>query len=395
MEQYARVCAYIDLDALHENLQAMKKNMNPNAKMIGVIKTDGYGHGAVPIAWEMEPLPFVHGFAVATMEEAMQLRKAGIKKSILILGYSFPYSYSQMVEYDICPTVFKGDMLRQLNTVAGEMGKKLCIHIKVDTGMSRIGIFPNAEGMQFIKEALSCEHLLVEGIFTHFAKADEADKTFADLQFHEFMDFVAECQRELHYEFPYVHCSNSAGIIDIPYANDDLVRAGVALYGMWPSSEVRKDVVALKPLMSLKSHIIFVKTVDAGVPVSYNGTYVTSKKTRIATIPVGYGDGYPRMLSNIGSVLIHGKRANIIGRICMDQFMVDVTDIPCSEGDEVTLIGRDGDEALTMEELGALSERFNYELACNIGRRIPRVYIKDGKPVYYIDYNEDIKINHL
>ena len=393
MEQYARACAYIDLDALHDNINAMKNNMNPNAKMIGVIKTDAYGHGALPIAWEMEKLSFVHGFAVATVEEAMQLRNANIKKPILILGYTFPYSYATIIENDICPTVFRTDMLQQLNDVSKSLNKKVNVHIKVDTGMSRIGIYPDDNGLQFVKDALALENICVEGIFTHFAKADEKDKTFADMQYQIFMEFVKQCQSEFQYEFPYIHCSNSAGIIDMQYANQDLVRAGIALYGMWPSNEVNKEAVLLKPVMSLKSHIIFMKEVMPGTPVSYNGTYVTDKKTKIATIPVGYGDGYPRKLSNIGSVLVNGQKAPIIGRICMDQFMVDVTEIECKEGDEVTLIGKDGDETLTMEYLGDISGRFNYELACDIGKRIPHVFIKNGKPIYSKDYNDDIKIN--
>lgn len=395
MEQYARACAYIDLDALHHNLNAMKKHMSPDAKILGVIKTDAYGHGAIPIAWEMESLSFVHGFAVATIEEAMQLRNSNIKKPILILGYTFPYSYQTMVAHDICPTVFRLDMLQQLNETAKSLQKKVHVHIKVDTGMSRIGIRPDQTGIEFVKEALSLDHICVEGIFTHFAKADELDKTFADHQYQQFTAFVKECQETLQYQFPYVHCSNSAAIIDMPYANMDLVRAGIAIYGMWPSGEVDKSTVALKPVMSLKSHIIFVKEVEKGTPVSYNGTFITEKKTTIATIPVGYGDGYPRKLSNIGAVLINGKKAPILGRICMDQFMVDVTGIPCKEGDAVTLIGYDGDESLSMEYLGEISGRFNYELACDIGKRIPHVFLKNGKPIYSKDYNEDIKINHF
>lgn len=395
MEEYARVCAYVDLDALHENINSLKINMNPKAKMIAVIKTDAYGHGAIPIAWEMEPLSVVHGFAVATVEEAIQLRKAGIEKPILILGYTFPYSYPFIAEYDLCPTVFKKEMLLALNEIGKKKNKTIHVHIKVDTGMSRIGIFPNELGLQFVKDALTFENLCIEGIFTHFANADEADKTFANQQFHDFMDFVSKCEKECSYQFPYVHCSNSPGMIEMPYANDDLVRAGIALYGMWPSSEVRKDIVSLKALMSLKSHIVFIKEVEDGTPVSYNGSYVTKGKTRIATIPVGYGDGYPRKLSNKGYVLINNKKAAIIGKICMDQFMVDVSNIDCEEGDEVILIGEDGENCITMEELGELSGRFNYELACNIGKRIPRVFMKQGKMIYSKDYYDDIKINIL
>lgn len=396
LEQYSRVCAHIDLDAVHSNLEAMRAHISPDAKIMAVIKADGYGHGAVPIAWEMEELPYVHGYGVASVEEAMQLRNANIRKPILVLGYTFPYSYETLINQEITPAVFRKDVLCQLNETAAKMGVKTPVHIKVDTGMTRIGIRPDEEGAAFVKEALSYDNLLIEGIFTHFAKADETDKAAANNQLSTFLNFVKRCEAENDFSFKYVHCSNSAGIIDLPQANLDLVRAGIILYGLWPSSEVNKEAVLLTPVLSLKSHVVYVKEVEAGVPVSYNGTYVTKDVTRIATIPVGYADGYPRNLSNTGSVLIAGKRAPIIGRICMDQLMVDVTDIPqCKEGDEVTLIGKDGDEVITMEELGDISGRFNYEFACEIGKRTPRVFFKHGKPFCAKDYYDDVKIKKI
>lgn len=396
MEQYVRVCAHIDLDAIHHNLESMHSHISKHTKIIGVIKADGYGHGAVPIAWEMEELDYVYGFAVASVEEAMQLRNANIKKPILVLGYTFPYSYETLINQEIIPTVFKSDMLHELNQTAARLGVKAAVHIKVDTGMARIGILPNEEGALFVKEALSCEHLQVEGIFTHFAKADETDKTSANAQLDTFLSFVKKCEQENGYHFPYVHCSNSAGILDMPQANLDLVRAGIILYGMWPSNEVNKNCVSLLPVLSLKSHIIYIKEVEAGTPVSYNGIYITDKKTKIATIPVGYADGYPRKLSGKGYVLIRGQKAPIIGRICMDQFMVDVTDIKeCREGDEVTLIGKDGDMVITMEELGEYSGRFNYEFSCEIGKRTPRVFFRHGKPFCAKDYYDDVKIKKI
>lgn len=396
MEQYARVCAHIDLDAIHNNLEAMRSHIDEHTKILGVIKADGYGHGAVPIAWEMEDLDYVHGFAVASVEEAMQLRNANIKKPVLVLGYTFPYSYETLINQEITPTVFRRDMLHELDETAARLGVKTPVHIKVDTGMSRIGIQADEEGVSFVKEALLCENLIVEGIFTHFAKADEADKTAAHTQLDTFLGFVKDCEKKFDYKFPLVHCSNSAGILDIPRANLDLVRAGIILYGMWPSDEVSKEAVTLQPVLSLKSHIIYIKEVPEGTQVSYNGIYTTDKVTRVATIPLGYADGYPRNLTGKGYVLIRGKKAPIIGRICMDQFMVDVTDIlECREGDEVTLIGRDGDECITMEELGALSGRFNYEFACEIGKRTPRVFFKHGKPFCAKDYYDDVKIKKI
>lgn len=396
MEQYARVCAHIDLDAVHNNLEAMHSHISEQTKILGVIKADGYGHGAVPIAWEMEDMDYVYGFAVASVEEAMQLRNANIKKPILVLGYTFPYSYETLINQEIIPTVFRLDMLQELNQTAAKLGVKAAVHIKVDTGMARIGIQPDEEGSLFVKEALACEHLSVDGIFTHFAKADEADKTAANKQLDTFLSFVKECEIKFDYKFPYVHCSNSAGILDMPQANLDLVRAGIILYGMWPSDEVNKDVIPLAPVLSLKSHITYIKEVEAGIPVSYNGIYTTDKKTRIATIPVGYADGYPRNLTGKGYILVCGKKAPIIGRICMDQFMVDVTDIPlCKEGDEVTLIGKDGEQNITIEELGALSGRFNYEFACEIGKRTPRVFFRHGKAFCAKDYYDDVKIKKI
>ena len=218
--------------------------------------------------------------------------------------------------------------------------------------------------------------LEIEGIFTHFARADEKDKTSALEQFERFTSFTKRLEEELSLEVPLKHCANSAAIMELPETGLDLVRAGIALYGLWPSEEMDKDRTALHPLFSLYSHLVYVKTVPAGTPVSYGGIYVTDKKRRIATVPVGYGDGYPRGLSEKGEVLVRGKRAPILGRVCMDQFMVDVTDIPeAGEGDLVTLVGVDGTECITMEELGTLSGRFNYELACDLGSRIPRVYL--------------------
>lgn len=381
-ETYQRVCAYIDLDALLYNVWQMKKNISPETKMVGVIKTDGYGHGAVWLAKTLSDLDYFWGFAVATPEEAMELRKNGIQKPILILGYTFPYAYTLFADNEIRPAVFTDEMLKDLSEVATKQGKEIKIHIKVDTGMSRIGIKPSEEGLAFVKRALKTPGLKVEGLFTHFARADEIDKQYAEKQYRLFTDFSSEIETKLGYKVPFVHCSNSAGIVELPYANLDLVRAGITLYGLWPSDEVVKNIVDLKPLLTLKSHVAYVKEVTEGTQISYGGTYVADTTRKVATIPVGYGDGYPRGLSNKGYVLIHGQKAPILGRVCMDQFMVDVTEFTeVKVGDEVTLIGTDQGETITMELLGDLSGRFNYELACDLGRRIPRVYLQNGKQI--------------
>lgn len=401
MEKYSRVCATVDLDAIRFNMDSMKANIAPETKIVGVIKTDGYGHGAVPIAKELEPLDYMFGFATATAEEAMILRSCGIRKPIIILGYTFPYSYRDMIDNDIRLTVFRDDMAQQLSKCAAEPEidrdgkndvKKAKIHIKVDTGMSRIGIRPDEEGIAFVKRVLHLPGIEVEGIFTHFAKADELDKTNAEEQIRSFKEFIARTEAETGYKIPVCHCSNSAGIVELKEANMDVVRAGITLYGLWPSGEVAKDIVKLRPAMELKSRIVYVKEVEPGTAVSYGGTFVAERRTRVATIPVGYGDGYPRGLSNKGYVLLHGRKAPVIGRVCMDQFMIDVTDIgEAAEGDEVTLIGRDKENCITMEELGELSGRFNYELACCIGKRVPRIYLKSGKIVGTKDYFHDFE----
>lgn len=371
---YERVRADISLDAILANMESMKRNLKEGVQIAAVLKTNAYGHGAVEIAKVLEPLDYVWGYAVAAFEEAVELREAGLRKPILLLGYVFPYCYQELAKMNIRPAVFREDMLEQLSAAAKAAGKKIKIHIAVDTGMSRIGIFPDETGLDFVKKALETEGLQVEGMFTHFARADEADRSFTEEQLEKFVWLTEAVKERLGYEIPIRHCSNSAGIIEYPHANMSMVRAGITLYGLWPSDEVRKDIVPLEPVMSLRSHIIYIKEISAGTPVSYGGTWAPDQTVRLATVPVGYGDGWPRSLSNKGYVLIRGQKAPIRGRVCMDQFMVEVTDIPdAAEGDEVTLIGRDGDAYISMEEVGDLSGRFNYELACDINPRVPRV----------------------
>lgn len=392
IERYSRAYAAVDLDAVRNNIEEMASKLTEGTKIIGVIKADGYGHGAVPIAKELETVNAIHGFAVATEEEAVILRMAGIKKSILVLGYAFPGSYREMLEKEIRVTVFRHDTLEQLSQAAAETGRKAKIHIKVDTGMARIGVRPGEEGMELVRAALETPGIEVEGIFTHFARADEKDKSAAENQLSLFKDFVKKIKEETGFQIPICHCANSAALIELRDGDMDAVRAGIALYGLWPSGEVSKAVVELKPAMELKSQVIFVKEVEAGAEIGYGGTFTAPRKMKIATVPVGYGDGYPRGLSNKGYVLVHGERAPIVGRICMDQFMIDVTRIPnVKEGDWATLIGREGEGQITMEELGELSGRFNYELACCIGKRIPRIYLKSGKMVSAKDYFHDFE----
>lgn len=390
LDKYQRVYAAVDLDAIHNNMEQMHNHLSPGTKMFGVIKTDAYGHGAVQIGRELETMEYVSGYAVATAEEALILRNAGLGKPILVLGYTFPYCYEDMIRHDICLTVFREDSLDDLADCAHRMGKDVRVHVKVETGMSRLGIRPDESGIKFVEKLLHTDGVVMEGMFTHFARADETDKSSARQQLIRLQDFIQRVETELNCHIPVKHCSNSAGIVELPEANMDVVRAGITLYGLWPSAEVSRDIMSLQPALSLISHIVYIKEVEAGTPVSYGGTYITDKKMRIATIPVGYGDGYPRSLSNKGYVLIHGKKAPILGRVCMDQFMVGLEGIPeAAEGDEVTLIGQDGEEQITMEELGDMSGRFNYELACDLGKRIPRVYYKGGRIIAAKDYFDD------
>lgn len=376
MNMHSRIQAEIDLDAMTYNLEHIKKNLKPGTKIIAVLKADGYGHGAVPLGRRIQQDPEVWGIAVATVEEGVELREAGITKPILILGYTYQEDYQKIVDMDFRPAVFKKSMAQELSKAALRAGKTLKIHIKIDTGMTRIGYRNVETDVPEILEISRLAGIEVEGIFTHFARADETDTTPARIQYEKFQEFLHALEEE-GLSIPMKHCSNSAGIIRMQEANLDAVRAGIILYGLYPSPEVEQEPVPLKPLMSLRSHIAYIKTVEPGVEISYGGIFTTTRKTRVATIPVGYADGYARGLSNKGSVLIHGKRAPILGRVCMDQFMVDVTDIPeARELDQVTLLGKDQEDCITMEELGNLSGRFNYEFACCISKRVPRVYLE-------------------
>lgn len=388
---YERVCAYVDLDAVLFNMRSMRAHLPEGTMITAVIKTDGYGHGSIAIAKALEKEDYVWGYATATEEEATQLRAAGLCKPVILLGYSFPYAYEEMAKKEIRPTVFTVEMAKELSEVAVRTGKDIYVHIKVDTGMGRIGIRPDETGLEIVQEIAKLPGLVIEGIFTHFAKADEKDKAYTHEQFGKFTKFSAQAEEAIGQKIPLHHCSNSAGIVELPQMHLNMVRAGITLYGLWPSEEVARDALELKPAMTLKSRVIFVKQLRKGEAVSYGGSYVADSERMVATVPVGYGDGYPRGLSGKGAVLINGNRCPILGRVCMDQFMVDVTDVAdVTVGSVVTLIGTDGSETITMEELGAISGRFNYELACDIGKRVPRVFTRNGEAVAYKDYYEDV-----
>ena len=280
LESYQRVWAEVDLDAIWENMVHMKENIAEKTKILAVIKTDGYGHGGVPIAKMLEQLDFMFGYAAATYEEAHVLREAGVKKPILILGYTFPYCYEEMIREEIRPAVYRRDTVEELVAAAAKVGQKAKVHIKVDTGMGRIGITPDEEGLEFVRFLMGHPELEVEGIFTHFAKSDEEDKTSAYHQLALFQNFIDRIQTELGLTIPVKHCSNSAAILEMPQANMDMVRAGITTYGLYPSEEVSKDIVPLRAAMSLYSHIVYCKTIHAGQSVSYGGLFTAQKDTR-------------------------------------------------------------------------------------------------------------------
>lgn len=385
MRHYQRVVAEVSMEALLHNYKAIKSYINDGTKVCCVIKADGYGHGAIPVAKVLSEAG-ADSFAVAASQEAVALRKNGIKSQILVLGYTGVDDYFDMVKHEITQTVFRLDMAKELSNVALQMNKKAHIHIKIDTGMGRVGFMPTAESVEIIREISELPMIEVDGFFTHFARADESDKTASDLQMEKFSQFVTMLNKK---EIPYkdLHMSNSAGLMEMRNAHFNMVRAGIAMYGLYPSEEVNKEALSLQPALSLKSNVILVKELPEGYPISYGGTYVTDKVTKVATIPVGYGDGYPRSLSSKGRVLIRGMEAKILGRVCMDQFMVDVSEIEgVQEGDEAILIGKSGDQHITVEEIAEHMGTINYEVVCQLGKRIPRVYTREGKPVFSIDY---------
>ncbi len=392
MNHYERVCASVNLDAIINNIKAIYSNQGNDMKIMAVVKSDGYGHGALPIARCLEAEAFIYGFATATAEEALILRRCGISKPIMILGYTFPYAYEDMIKEDIAFTVFRKDMAEEISALAVKLNKDAKVHIKVDTGMHRIGIRPDEDGLNFVKELLALPGIVAEGIFTHLANADAEEKEDAYRQVALFKDFMNQIQSRTGYEFPIRHCFNSAALMEMKEDGLNVGRVGISMYGVSPSDEMKKDGVALQPALSLHSKIVYIKTLPADSKISYGGTYVTDKETVVATVPVGYGDGYPRGLSNCGYVLIRGVRCPILGRVCMDQFMVDVTHLPeIKEGERVTLIGKDGDEEITVEQLCDLYGGFRYEMICDIGKRVPKEYYLGGEQIYSKDYHNDLE----
>lgn len=380
---YFRTQAKIDLDAVEYNYNSTRAKLPQGCKLLGVIKADAYGHGAVELARFLENK--CDFFGVACIEEAVELKKADIKTPILILGYVAPAFYDLVVKYDIRIPVFSYDTAKALSDEAVKQGKTVPFHFCIDTGMSRIGFQVNEESADVCKQICALPNIEAEGLFSHFATADESDLTKALAQREKYKTFV-EMLKDREIQIPIKHLNNSAGIMNFD-EYFDMCRMGIILYGLYPSEEVDKSLLDIKPVMSWLTHISHIKTLEAGREVSYGGTFKTTEPRVIATIPVGYADGYPRCLSNKSRVIINGQYAPIVGRVCMDQFMVDVTDVDGAKLDSVvTLVGKDGGAELSMEEVSNAAYSFNYELPCRVARRVPRTYYKDGKFIKATNY---------
>ena len=368
----------VNLDNLAYNIRQIKNNIKAPASIMGIVKADGYGHGAVEISRVLLE-EGVQRLGVAVLDEGIALRQEGIDVPILVLGYTPPQLFDKVLEHRITPTLYNYQDALRLSELASKNGSSVKVHLKLDTGMGRIGMIPGQDSLDMVSNIYALPGIKIEGIFTHFSVADEKDKTYTREQFKKFTGFV-NALKERGIDIPLRHAGNSAASIDLPETHLDMVRPGVILYGLYPSDEVEKGKLSLKPLASLKTVISHVKTVPPGTSVGYGRKYISAGERVIATLPIGYADGYTRLLSGKASVLVHGTRAPLAGNICMDQCMIDVTGIEgVKVGDEVVLMGRQGEETITAEELASLLGTINYEIVCMIGKRVPRVYIKDGK----------------
>ncbi|MCD6574771.1 alanine racemase [Candidatus Aerophobetes bacterium] len=363
----------IDLGAIAHNIQQISQKVKDNARIMAVVKADGYGHGAVEVA-RVALKNGVDFLAVSSPEEGIKLREAKINAPILILSPSLPESAEVIVKYDLIQTVCTEDLAIALSTEAQKFSKVIKIHVKIDTGMGRIGVFPEDAG-RFIKRISKLKGIKVEGIFTHFSEADKKDKTFTLSQINKFKKVVDSLEREGMF-IPLKHMANSAAVLDLPSSYLNLVRPGIIIYGLYPSGEVTKTV-NLKPAMSFKTHVVYIKTFPAGTYIGYRRSFTTKRKSTIAVLPVGYTDGYSRALSNRGQVLIKGKRAPVVGKICMNITLIDVSHIPgVKVGDEVVLFGEQGNNAISVDEIASIVNTLNYEIICTVGNCAPRVYIR-------------------
>ncbi|MBU5463086.1 alanine racemase [Anaerotignum sp. MSJ-24] len=385
MTDEERVLALIDLDALEYNIKSIRKKTPEGTGIIGVIKADAYGHGSVEVAQVL----LENGadwFAVAVVDEGLNLRKHGINAPILLLGYTPELRFEDVINNGFIQTMYSYEMAEKLSKTAVRLGKTAVVHIKIDTGMGRIGYRVNDEAADEIVRISKLPGIEVNGMFTHFAASDEADKAYTNMQFERFMK-MDKMLKDRGLNIPVRHAANSAAIMDIDSMMLNMVRPGIILYGAYPSDEVVKENLDLRPVMSIKTHVSFVKEVEKGDCISYGRTYTAPDKRKIATIPVGYADGFIRAYAKDGKVLIKGKFAPIVGRICMDQFMVDVTDIDDVKiNDEVVLMGTQGENSITADDIAKALNTINYEVFCTLSKRVPRQYIRNGKVTETVKY---------
>ena len=378
------VWAEVDLDRLAHNMREIRR-VSQSKDIIAVIKADGYGHGALDIA----PTLLANGatrIAVAVLNEAVELRRGGIDHPIMVLGFTPPSLIDMLLRYDIEQTVYSYDLAKEISNIAHKKNKMAKIHIALDTGMNRIGFLPDDESVEEVYKISKLPNIIIEGLFSHFSSADEKDKAYTNMQFEKYNSFYEKLKQK-GVSINIRHIANSAAIVDMPKSHFEAVRPGIILYGYYPSEEILKDRIDLKPVMSLKTNIVHIKKLPVGEYISYGRKFKTSRESIIATLPVGYADGYTRLLFNKAKVIINGSFAPVIGRICMDQCMVDVTDIPeVKLGDEVILMGYQGDLEFTADHIAELIGTINYEITCMISKRVPRVYIKDGKVVKIRNY---------
>lgn len=387
MIEYQRVIAEIDLDAIASNIREIRSITDKSVQIMGIVKADAYGHGAVEVAKTL----LYNGadwLGVAMLDEAVQLRKNNIHVPILILGYTPEQRLGELAEYGVISTVFSYDTAKRLSECAQRQGLTAVIHIKLDTGMGRIGFAPNAASYDEIEMIARLPNIEIDGIYTHFSTSDEADKTFTYKQLSMFKEAV-EALRSRGMVFKTIHCANSAGVMDFDCDGFgfNMARPGIILYGLYPSGDVAADRLALRPAMSIKTRVSYIKRVPAGSPIGYGRAFITERESVIATVPVGYADGFIRRMSAGGRVIVGGEYAPVVGRVCMDQFMVDITGIDGVEaGDEVILMGKCGKKEITADEIARVLDTISYEVVCMIGKRVPREYIKNGKVIKTVNY---------
>ncbi len=378
-----RVWAEVDLDRIAHNTRIIKE-ISQKAELMAIVKADGYGHGALEVSKAML-FSGAESLGVAILEEGIDLRKNNICEPILILGYTPENKLSQTINYDLIQTVFHKEMAKKLSEEAVRLHKLSQIHIKLDTGMGRLGFLPSEKSIDEIMEISKLPNIKLTGIYTHLADSDSKEREFTETQYKIFKDFT-DALYERGLKGLKRHISNSGGIAQYPHMGMDMVRSGILLYGIAPSFDVNVKELGLLPAMSFKTKVSYIKELEEGVSISYSRTYFTSRKTTVATVPVGYADGYSRLLSNKAKVIINGAYAPVIGNICMDQFMIDVTDIDgVTEGTEIVLMGEEKGLEITAEDIARIEGKISYEVLCCIGKRVPRIYKKNGREIKMVN----------